>query len=497
MIEEIELNMLEDNISIHDQFQFEIKWAYMFNDKKKYTMYDIETYFFIPENLGISRSTYLKKDFYSDLKTYIRFKTPTILLRQFTDAPHDLIKDLSSIFCRVAEHPTREILLEFEDRIKLFCCEFKSSLREHVALINKREQPTDIHILLDQYIEHTGKIADGYRQLRKILNVPSIHEKVFSKYLFGDEYISLTIEDYTFSLLSLLGKKSLDLDPAYSKKLLDIVAKEIEYRKTSGYPSIPQFNSDNEVLVFRKGILKKYLGSILYLNVRSEHSGGFIEQIAFGIAAGLSMVFATAVAFFSQKNYESFSLPLFIALVISYMFKDRIKEGLRIYLRKKLDKVLYDHKITLHTKDNEKVGWCKESFGFVNETTVSEAVLKLRNKDHITEIENDWLGEQIILYKKLIKLCPKDSAQFHKITTINSINDIMRFNIERFLSKMDNPAKPIFVIHENGFKQIFAKRVYHLNLIIKYTFDNKSIYRRFRIILSRRGIRSIEMVDSN
>jgi hypothetical protein len=73
----------------------------------------------------------------------------------------------------------------------------------------------------------------------------------------------------------------------------------------------------------------------------------------------------------------------------------------------------------------------------------------------------------------------------------------MRFNIERFLSKMDNPAKPIFVIHENGFKQIFAKRVYHLNLIIKYTFDNKSIYRRFRIILSRRGIRSIEMVDSN
>jgi hypothetical protein len=497
VIEEIEFNMLEDNITIHDRFQFEIKWAYMFNAQKKYTMYDIETYFFIPENLGINKVTYAKKDFYNDLKTYIRFKTPTILLKQFTGAPHDLIEGLRDIFGRVVEHPTRELLAEFEDRIKLFCCEFKSSLREHVALVDKREQPTDLYILFDQYIEHTGKIADGYRQLRKILNVPSIHEKVFSKYLFGDEYISLTIEDYTVSLLSLLSKKSSDLDAAYTAKLLGIIEKETEYRKSNGYPSIPQVNSDNDVLVFRKGILKKYFGSILYLNVRSENSGGFIEQIVFGIAAGLSMVFATAVAFFSQKTYESFSLPLFIALVISYMFKDRIKESLRIYLRNKLDKVLFDHKITLHTRDNEKVGWCKESFGFVNEGTVSEEILKLRNKDHITEIENNWLGEQIILYKKLIKLGPADSAQFRQIATADSVNDIIRFNIERFFPKMDDPIKPIFVIHDNALKKIFAKRVYHLNLIIKYTFDNKSIYRRFRIILNRRGIRSIEMVDPN
>jgi hypothetical protein len=240
LIEEMELNMLEDNISIHDKFQFEIKWAYLFNNQKKYTMYEIETYFFIPENFGINKSTYVKKDFYNDLKTYIRFKTPTILLKQFTDAPHDLMESLGNTFRLVAEHPTRALLLEFEDRIKLFCCEFKSSLREHVVLVGKAEEPTDINILLDQYIEHTGKIADGYRQLRKILDVPSIPEKVFTKYLFGDEYISLTLEDYTFSLLSLFDKERPDLKSAYCGKLLNIIAAEIEYRKASGYPSIPQ-----------------------------------------------------------------------------------------------------------------------------------------------------------------------------------------------------------------------------------------------------------------
>ena len=64
MIDDLEGNMIEDNLSVHDQFQFEIKWAYKCNNEKKYTTYDIETYFFIPQNLGINKASYAKNDFF-------------------------------------------------------------------------------------------------------------------------------------------------------------------------------------------------------------------------------------------------------------------------------------------------------------------------------------------------------------------------------------------------------------------------------------------------
>lgn len=497
MIEEIDVNLEQDNITIHDQFQFEIKWAFKFNRAKKFTTYEIETYFFIPQNLGINKVSYQKKDFYNDLKTYIRYKTPTILLRNIAGGPHSLVEDLKKIFVKIAAHPDKELFMEYEDRIKLFCCQFKSALREHVAFINKKTNPADVKMLVEQYIECTTAIAKEYRDLKSILNVPSINEQVFLKYLFGDEYLSLTIEDYTYLLLVSLDKQKTKPDKQLSEKLLGIIKKEIAYRQACSYPSIPQTGSDNEVLVFRKSILKKYMGSILYLNVRTENAGVFIEQLVFGVAAGLSMIFATTVAFLSQKTYGNFSMPLFFALVISYMFKDRIKELLRIYLRDRLDKVLYDHKILLHTKNKKKIGWCKESFNFIPESAVPKNVLQLRNKDHITEIENGWMGEQIILYKKLIRLYSNSFDHLPEDARINSINDIMRFNIEKFLSKMDNPVKPIFVVNETGFKKIFAKRVYHLNLVIKYSVDGRSSFKRFRIILNRKGIRNIEMVNLN
>lgn len=496
VIEEIEANMIEDNITIHDQFQFEIKWAYKFLKNKKSTTYNIESYFFIPQSLGINRVSYTRSDFYNDLLTYIRLKTPTILLQNIANGSNSLIDDLRALFTKTVDHPDTFKLTEYENNIKLLCCKFKSSLREHVAFIQKKLRTEDLYYLIDQYIESTEKISGSYRELRKILNVPSIDRRQFSKYLFGDEYISLTIEDYTYNLLNLLEEKK---DPTikhdYYERLLNVIKKEIEYRRNNNYPSIAQIDSDNEILMFRKSILKKYMGSILFLDVRTENNSTLAEQVIFGVAAGLSMIFATAVAFFTQKSYGNLSFPLFVALVISYMFKDRIKDILRIYLSGRLGRILYNYKTYLKTKSHEKLGWCKEHFSFINESVVPGEILRLRNKDHITEIENGWMGEQVLLYKKVIRLYTSEFKNISSIGSVDGVNDITRFNVKNFLAKMDNPSKPIYAVNGNEYKNISGKRVYHLNLIIKYSIDDKAFYKRFRIILNREGIKSIEFVD--
>ena len=73
--------MIEETIKIHDKYQFEIKLGYQLAGDKKTTAYDIETYLFFPNSLGINPHTYGKDVFYNDIQTYIRLKTPTILLK--------------------------------------------------------------------------------------------------------------------------------------------------------------------------------------------------------------------------------------------------------------------------------------------------------------------------------------------------------------------------------------------------------------------------------
>jgi hypothetical protein len=99
-------------------------------------------------------------------------------------------------------------------------------------------------------------------------------------------------------------------------------------------------------------------------------------------------------------------------------------------------------------------------------------------------------------YRFEIKMGYKALEDIYKDYKMEGINNIMRFDISKFLSKMDNPQKSLFILDALGHKEIIGKRVYHLNLIIKYTSMLETTYKRFRIVLNREGIKRIEEVFS-
>ena len=122
-----------------------------------------------------------------------------------------------------------------------------------------------------------------------------------------------------------------------------------------------------------------------------------------------------------------------------------------------------------------------------------ENIKKLRNKDYITELDNGYVGENIMYSKRHIKIyCGKCKTLFNDFN-VDGINDIIRFNIRHFLNKMDNPEKRLFMPDSNdAIKRIRGARVYHLNLVLKYVLpDNSDAFRHFRIILNRDGIKRI------
>jgi hypothetical protein len=482
---------------MHDRYQFELKLGYRISEEEPNSPYHIEMYFFIPASLDVNKENYSKKDFYSDLQTYIRFKSPAVLLRDIGgDGDETPISRLKNSFSQLHRHKDNSSIANYIRQIKMFSCIMKSALRDHVHFITQQKIKDNLDSLIEEYIAVVPVIASRYRNLRTFITTPSISETLHAYYLFGDEYLSFMIEESAYSLINYLKKHWGEDFTQYSTKLYDIIRTEIQHRNDNHYPSIPKEEDDNEEIIFRKSVLKKFMSSVLYLKTMTEKEGLFLEQLFFGIAAGLSMLFATSVAFYSQLRYGSIGATVFAILIVSYMFKDRIKEILRMYFSKKIQKRLFDHKITLFTAEKETIGWVKEVFFFTKEDKVPQEILQIRNKDHMTEIENGWMGEKIAVYLGDVNLFSRELIDLYKDYTMEGVNNIMRYDISRYLHKMDNPKKSLFLLQEQGHKEVYGKRVYHLNVVIKCTSKLGTDYKRYRIVINRDGIRRIEEVFS-
>ncbi len=488
--------MAEESVTIHDKYQFEIKVWYKLEDGPKRPWYKLETYFFLPQSLGVNRNTYSKHEFYNDMQSYIRFKTPSLPLRNIVNGPENPWDRLKNSIEQLSAVQNKQTITAYKRQIKMFCSILKSALRDHVQAATSRPNLRDARQLLDDFLANVPIITSKYRELRPLINLPGIEHDAFSVYLFGDEYVSLLVNTHIYNLLEYFSHQPLLQWEAYRSRLLAVVRSEVHYRQENNYPSVPGEPSANEEMISRRSALKKYMGSVLFLDTRVQRDGIILEQIAVGVAAGLAMVFATTVAFISQHRYGPLTLPFFMALVVSYMFKDRIKELLRNYMMRKMHSRLQDHRMNILSGPGQKIGMCSESMDFIADSKTPPDIGKLRSRKAFSEIENDWAGERIILYRKQVRIFPTRARRFYHPYPVQGINDIMRFNVSKFLHRMDDPIQPLYVLAGEGYNKIQTERTYHFMMIIKYTTGSNDRYHRFRVSLNRNGIKTIDEIPT-
>ncbi|HPG33399.1 MAG: hypothetical protein H6541_03770 [Lentimicrobiaceae bacterium] len=483
--------MIEDLVKIHDKFSVEIKLGFIARKKQEISDFAVNTWLFIPNSLDINRFTYQKSDFYRDLKSNIRLITPVYLLRNIAVRENEPFLLMEKAFQELASQPSRARIAEYEYHIRMFVSIVKSALREEINHISENGSDEDLGYLVDSYIESVKTIAENYRQLRRIINVSTINKELMNYYLFGDEFLSNLLEQHSFKLMSGL-RKSPDLSPDISIKLMKLITDEVAYKQAKGYPVVEKESPDrNRDLVFRLSLLKKYAENELFLTTNKRRDGVLIEQVYMSIAAGISMVFATAMAFSFQQKFGNFTMPFFVALVVSYMLKDRIKELSRYYFAHKLGRRFFDHRTDV-SLSNHNIGWSKESMDFISESKVPAEVLKTRNRSAILEADNRNNREKIILYRRLVRLNRKSLNECSQYPT-SGMNDIIRFNVSNFVQKMDNPIVPLFIPGENGSIGIVkGEKMYYINLVIQFKNEEQSEYKRYRIVMNRKGIKEIE-----
>lgn len=487
----------------HDNYQFEVKLGYDLHRHRSPERYQVDTYFFIPENLDINEATYSKNQFYRDLLLYLRFRTPDFTLSTLTDAGSER-SPLSGVAKRidiVQQFPTAENQRALDYEMRLLGCVLKNSLRLQARAIEAllldsagnpiMKDPPQIEALLTEFQIQVKRVSDRFRALRPRFQDPRLTALLAATFAYTDEYISLLIEERAHEILRLIQDRSEPLLTRTAAALAEMIRSEGSFRREWGYPSLVDEGHENETLVFRLSVLKKFMGSSLHLTVRKREEDRGLEQIMLAMGAGLAMLFATSVAFYYQKVYGTLSMGFFVILIVSYMLKDRMKALSQARLQNWLSKNVYDQSTSIYDPlTNKKMGVCREAVGFIPEKRVDSLAMRLRNRDHITEIENTWRAEKVIHYTKDITLFPNRFLKIHKRKT--GVTDIIRFNLRNFLQKMDEPIKSLYALKKDRSEKIPGSRVYHVNVILRFTSKRETRYERIRLVLNRDGIKRLE-----
>lgn len=485
--------MIEENVKIHNRFSIELKLSFLARKKKKVSDFAVNTWIFIPNSLDINPSNYEKKDFYRDLKSNIRLITPVYLLRDIISAPDSPLVQLEQACKRLASEPTRTNITDYEHQIKLFLSIVKSALRDETNHILQIEKAEDSNFLTEALIANITLILTAYRKLWTILNAPTVGQLLVNYYRFGDEFLSNIVEQRCFRLLRTYNLPGETIQNETAKSIYSLIKSELKYKKENNYPSIEKNNNNlNRQLIHRLDLLKKYAEDVLFLYTEKKKDGVITEQIYFSIAAGISMIFATAIAFSFQQKYGNLTMPFFVALVVSYMLKDRIKELSRYYFAHKLGNRYFDHKTSISLKNND-IGWSKEGMDFISESKVPEEVLRFRSRSAILEADNRNNKERIILYRKLVQL-NRESLDRCGDYFFSGINDIIRLNVNGMIQKMNDPEFLLHHVDKNKtYTVIQGEKIYYLNLIMQLKSEESIIYHRYRIAFNRNGISDLEV----
>ncbi len=498
-------HFVEENLKSHDLYQFEIKSVYPFDREHNCSDFIIESYIFLPHNLGVSAATYSRDDIYHDMQKYIRLQTPNIILKKFINSEQSPIIKLENILIELVKNPhDKKIQEQFQKSVKLVGSIFKSTLRNEGHFVQNLTNSDNPIAYIEKQLQDIVQVRTNFIALRKYFTGQNqLKDDFVALYNFADEYMSLIVERHTVLLLKTLRELNNEGDSNIMTMLNTLVENEWHHRKEQKYKSLQKENSGNESYLYRFSTLKKVMESVLFIKSQTKTEGVLLlRHLVPILSATLAMLIATLMLFFVQKNVENFSIVFLVFLVTIYVVKDRSKEWFNNLIVHKGRRFLYDYKTILYTNLNKKIGFLRESVKFINTKQLSEDIAKLRNNKSPFKLSTNLVGENILYTKKEVMFFAKTAQEYFSDFEVDGIVDILRFNINSLLYKMDDPTDEIIIADKENkkIKTIIASRVYHVHLVLKYglkpTKSNKNSrpkdkYRHFKIILNRDGIKNI------
>jgi len=440
------------NVRVHNQKTLEIKLEYIPMGRPDKSDYVIDLYLSLPENMSINEDTYEKKYFYHDLFRSIRLKSPDFMLNNY----YQRIKTFDES-CSGDIHDWHCVY-----SYKKFITGYRSMMRNSAGAIGK----TSIQADIDYLLKIVRKNRSIFRKLNKRFN--DKHEM----FALADEFTSIVTNMYLVRVYERIGK---------NKELQDTIKSEIKYRKKHFPESVPGDDEKNSKLVERYDYLKSYFYNVLSLRAKRKAGDKTVKNILYATAAGLSMVVATVIAFWAQKKYGNFTLPFFAALVVGYMFKDRIKDGFKSILENLAAPAIYDYVTQIYeSRGKHAMGKTWERAGFIPNKNVNVDI-------------NTSDTRHILHFNKKVHI---DNKKINDLLDpeIHGISDIMRLNINRFTSALEEPLPLMYSVLEGELEKTMAEKTYNIEVFLQVAASGGSETLKGILTLTSKGIKNFRIV---
>ncbi|WP_237443400.1 hypothetical protein [Sinobacterium norvegicum] len=302
------------------------------------------------------------------------------------------------------------------------------------------------------------------------------------------EYCNLVAEKEAYQLL----QSHFGQNPSNQNCLLLLVNRLHYDRINHGYRSIADTDGINEYFIYRFKGLRRFAEQPLNMTNLTAKVGEYRQQLIYGLAAGLAMTFATTIAFYTQQKYGDFSQAFFVALVVSYVFKDRLKELTRSYAHSNLMYRIGDYRTKLlRGGRGAVVGESRQSARFIAREKCESEVLDMAKRSRIGDMADYGLEHNIMHYKRKISVNNQFFRSGFLLQLPRQLVDINIFNIEKFLRNIVPSDDNIWAMGRLTPVKIRSQRVHHVILVVKMKNKTSSSLKSWCVVLGQRGIKRI------
>lgn len=520
------LSELSSSNAIHDHLQFQLSFDFDLGQQaqESHKRYQVDTYFFFPKSMGIDSQTFDRAEFYNSLTNYLRIRTPQMF--SATQSIDNWSIPSADLYFEnhLASHSFTSLSERVEQDVKLFACNINTrlkTLRKHVKSITKlpTAQRQDSLDMIEKHLNKTVKLLTAYRQkyMGKVrYQSYLIEDEVKMAFLLADEYLSYRLEAVLIRTYERLKQSQ---EPHDLMMLCEYILQcEMEYRESE---QLIQLSSDSneglkETYYYRLGLLKKYISDVLYLSINNKRKDRVYRNLVAAAGAAVAALWAGLIdlqRFYwmqSPSPERDFAFRFFLIVVVgvvAYIFKDRIKELTRDYFHEKLKHRLPDFEFqmayryaTAEGLTEYEVGRSREFMRYLKKESLPPEIRYIREFEH-QDFRDPERSESILHYSKQVTLdLEKVKTHLHHL---KMVRDLVRISVADFLEKLDEPKKNLHYFDRiDGLSKMKAPKVYHLNLIMRYSVWQKDDekgwghpkveFERMRLILNKEGILRIE-----
>lgn len=516
------------HVEIHDPQQLEIRHGYSLASDHGRARYLVETFFFIPRNVGLNRANYTKEQFYADVTPLIRLDATPLSLERLADASdaasplHRFKATLEALRTQNRPPPTRAVVIH----VKLYAYLFTLGVKADLSRLLKHTRQADeaartgvpryqeVEVECEVALARIRKALWAYRSVRAAFwpFEKMSHQSLPEAMRVADEYMSAFLDERLAKHLAAIERVPERYDGSgfvarYRQRITALATEEAKYRMRYGYLTLSERDVENaEYFSYRSSLIKKAVQQALYLDPRGVPADTYLRNAVGAVGAALAAIWALATQLPATLADVSGTTKFwfFASAVAAYVLKDRIKAVTNEVLTGRLRR--YDHTSVLTGESLEIVGLAglkarlRESMRYLDADKIPAEVSTMRLETR-TVRNAAALAEEVIHYRKSVEFGGRPASG--EMPAHYWIRDTLRLNVRHFLVKLDEPTSVVsFFDSERGtFASAQVPKVYHLNVVTRMVRQSEDgttdvHLERLRVVLNKNGIVRVVHVES-